>query len=53
MNNYYIRMWKDDYKTFARTERIYVYIYIYIYSKKQSSEKKTEKHLTDDVVEAQ
>ena len=46
-------MWKDDYKTFARTERIYVYIYIYIYSKKQSSEKKTEKHLTDDVVEAQ
>lgn len=46
-------MWKDDYKTFARTERIYVYIHIYIYSKKQSSEKKTEKHLTDDVVEAQ
>ena len=55
MNNYYIQMWKDDYKTFARTEHIYVYIhiYIYIYSKKQSSEKKTEKHLTDDVVEAQ
>ena len=65
MNNYYIRMWKDDYKTFARTEHIYVYIhiyiyiytyiyiYIYIYSKKQNSEKKTEKHLTDDVVEAQ
>ena len=32
---------------------MYTYIYIYIYSKKQSSEKKTEKHLTDDVVEAQ
>lgn len=32
---------------------IYMYTYIYIYSKKQSSEKKTEKHLTDDVVEAQ
>ena len=55
MNNYYIRMWRDDYKTFARTEHIYMYtyIYIYIYSKKQSSEKKTEKYLTDDVVEAQ
>ena len=32
---------------------MYTYIYIYTYSKKQSSEKKTEKHLTDDVVEAQ
>ena len=32
---------------------IYVYIHIYIYSKKQSSGKKTEKYLTDDVVEAQ
>lgn len=36
-----------------RGPSIYMYTYIYIYSKKQSSEKKTEKHLTDDVVEAQ
>lgn len=28
-------------------------IYMYTYREKQSSEKKTEKYLTDDVVEAQ
>ena len=32
---------------------ICIHTYIYIYSKKQSSGKKTEKYLTDDVVEAQ
>lgn len=45
MNNYYIQMWKDDYKTFARTEHIYVYIHIYIYILKNRALKKRQKNI--------